>query len=1162
LLAFHLGRLPESEVDRVAEHLEVCPICEAALDHLDTTVDQLLVALRKPGGAGTSGNGGKQSQSQATVKRTDGPDPENPENWPRLPGYDVLDALGRGGMGVVYKARQRSLNRAVALKQLRAGSARELARSRLEAEALARLHHPNIVQIHEVFEHEGRAFLALELVEGGNLGSKLQGKPQTPRESAALVETLAHAIHFAHTHGIVHRDLKPSNILLHTNHALWETWGEQRDDSSLCVFQAVPCVPKVADFGIAKQLAAESGATREGDVLGTPCYMSPEQASGKLEQIGPESDVYRLGVILYEMLTGRVPLQGPTGLDTLLLVRTEEPVSPRRLQPRVPRELETICLKCLRKQPSHRYAGAGELAADLRRFLNHKPIHAHPTPAWERAWKWARRRPAVAALSAAMVLVTTAALVLVTGQWRRAEDKAELARQAELEAIDKQKRAQEAEAHLALQQGNDLCERGEIGRGLLWLARSLERATSAGITSLDRPLRINLAQWGRLLRPPDGAPMHNPAGALALTFDPTDRTLLAGCKDGRVHWWDWAAGEEIGPPLSPPRIQPKVWVGCVRYSPDRRTMATSSNGAVVLWDAATRKLLGAPLPHPLGMIWGMAFTPDGHRLATCSDDGSIRLWDLATRRVVLGPLWHTHDSGYYTLAVHPGGRRLVSAGLDGRIVLWDANTGKPVELPYRHTSSVLKTVFSPDGRKLFTCTRGGALHVFDLTTGHGTDLPAQGGEVDDIALSPDGRLLASGTGLGIVRLWHTASLRSYGTVYRYEVGVSALAFSGDGRRLAIGMENGTTRIVELPPAPEAAPPVSFPSELYTVQYTPDGSRLLAGAKEGALWVDASAGRSLGGWISNPEHFGTDGVTLSPDGKSFAMGRWSGKLGYWGGRAEVWDAATGKRRWQSPDQQGPVGGVAYSPDGRTLVSWGRTDFEGEVSVWDVANGQRVKSLHKGLGDARVRQAVFDPAGRMLLLACNDHRARLWDIAADTEIDPDRPMLHAGSVTACAFDAQGRRILTGCRDGTAQLWDARTRRPLLEPLRHEAEVSAVAFSPDGQILLTGSLDGAARFWDAGSGQPLGPTLWHSDSVRAVAFRPDGKRVATGGKDLAVRQWHTPAPPVEGTPQRIRLWVEVLSGMELDEQGAVHALPSEALEERRRQMEQQGGGSTPSE
>jgi serine/threonine protein kinase len=327
---------------------------------------------------------------------------------PWVPGYEILAELGRGGMGVVYQARQLQLRRVVALKMVLAGAhsgEADRARFRTEAEAIARLQHSNIVQVHEVGEHAGTPFLALEFCAGGSLEAKLTGTPWPGPDAAVLVEKLARAMDVAHHKGIVHRDLKPANILLQRKseapHPKSEKDGKAGSDFG---FRISDFEPKVTDFGLARKLD-EAGQTVTGAILGTPPYMAPEQAEGSRKAIGPATDVYALGAILYELLTGRPPFRASTHLDTILQVVSQEPVPVRHLQPRTPRDLETICLKCLEKQPSKRYATALELAEDLRRFKGGEPIQARPIAAWEQAVKWAKRRPAVAGLSAALLLL-------------------------------------------------------------------------------------------------------------------------------------------------------------------------------------------------------------------------------------------------------------------------------------------------------------------------------------------------------------------------------------------------------------------------------------------------------------------------------------------------------------------------------------------------------------------------------------------------------------------------------------------------------------------------------------------------------------------------------------------------------------------------------------
>jgi serine/threonine protein kinase len=314
---------------------------------------------------------------------------------PRLADYEVLGEVGRGGMGVVYKAWHKGLKRPVALKMIRSAElagAEALDRFRREAEVVAALNHPHVVQVYEVGEQDGQPFLALEFLGGGSLDRRLGGRPQPPRDAAGLVETLARAMQAAHERGIVHRDLKPANVLL-----------------------TADGTPKIADFGLAKHLGAATGGTRSGAVLGTPSYMAPEQAAGKQTEVGPAADVYALGAVLYELFTGGPPFRGETSLDTVQQVLTQEPVSPRRLQPKLPRDLETICIKCLQKEPRKRYASAAALAEDLRRFLDNTPIRARPVGPWERASKWARRRPAAAALLIVSTLAVVVFAALVVG---------------------------------------------------------------------------------------------------------------------------------------------------------------------------------------------------------------------------------------------------------------------------------------------------------------------------------------------------------------------------------------------------------------------------------------------------------------------------------------------------------------------------------------------------------------------------------------------------------------------------------------------------------------------------------------------------------------------------------------------------------------------------
>ena len=410
---------------------------------------------------------------------------------PAIAGYQILGELGRGGMGVVYRARQVLLNRPCALKMILAGAHADdeaAVRFLAEAEAVARLQHPNVVQIHHIGEADGLPFFELEYVEGGSLDRRLDGTPWPARRSAQLVEALARAVAEAHRVGIIHRDLKPGNVLL-----------------------AADGTPKITDFGLAKSLAMDMGLTRTDSILGSPGYMAPEQAEGRTREVGPAADVYALGAILYELLTGRPPFRAATVLETLEQVKSAEPVPPSRLTPDVPRDLETIALKCLAKEPTKRYESAQALAEDLRRFQAGESIQARRTSTLERTWRWGKRNPVVAgavgSAAAALVAVAVLAVLYADRQARYARGQAEATRKITRLAQDLDQERKGLKLSLAesnrrlvvlnLERGRFACEKGTIGPGLLWMVESLRAATEAGDSGWQHAARANLSAWGR-----------------------------------------------------------------------------------------------------------------------------------------------------------------------------------------------------------------------------------------------------------------------------------------------------------------------------------------------------------------------------------------------------------------------------------------------------------------------------------------------------------------------------------------------------------------------------------------------------------------------------------------------------------------------------------------
>ena len=503
-------QLEEFQEHAIGNHVEECPLCQDSLEQLTITDIGPLRASVSENGLWGQIEGEVDTDFLHSLKC----DPPPSVSWANEPsgadgpvnqrnvtssapyrlapaGYEILAELGRGGMGIVYKARELRLNRLFALKMLLSGasaSPRELDRFRREAEAIAQLQHPHIVQIHEIGEHEGTPYLALEFVEGESLARNLAGTPQLARRAAELVGMLARAIHAAHTVGIIHRDLKPANVLLTGS-------GE----------------PKITDFGVAKRLDGEVAfPTVTEQFLGTPSYMAPEQAVRRRSLLPKHTDhtvasgafdIYSLGAILYEMLTGRPPFRAETPLETVLQVLHEEPVPPSRLRPKVPADLETICLKCLEKNPQRRYGTVLELADDLDRFLRLEPVRARPVSSSERLWRWCRRKRALAvAIGLASVAIATTiglSISLAVHQYRAASRLSDVLKEVQA----RQRQVDQQTSHLAFQHGQALCEQGDVSQGMLWLARGLKSAAVAHDSDLEHAFRLNLTAWWPRLHP-------------------------------------------------------------------------------------------------------------------------------------------------------------------------------------------------------------------------------------------------------------------------------------------------------------------------------------------------------------------------------------------------------------------------------------------------------------------------------------------------------------------------------------------------------------------------------------------------------------------------------------------------------------------------------------
>jgi WD40 repeat protein len=1014
-----------------------------------------------------------------------------------IPGYDILEELGRGGMGIVYKAHQRKLGRLVALKVVAAGSAADVAdrtRFRTEAEAVARLQHPNIVQVFEVGEYDGRPYCAMEFVAGGTLQQRLSAGPLPPRQATALLEELARGAHAAHRAGVVHRDLKPANVLLASPVVL--TPGES-------------LTPKITDFGLAKRLDDDSGQTRSGTIIGTPSYMAPEQAAGQGKDVGPAADVYALGAILYECLTGRPPFKAALVLDTLEQVRSQEPVAPSRLQPKVPRDLETVCLKCLHKEPKRRYASAEALAEDLRRFRDGKPVQARPISTVERLAKWARRQPVVAALIVAIVAVTAAGFCGVFWQWQETK--------ASLEA---------AEANLYAQR-IALADRE-------WLANHVDRAEQ--LLAECPPARRSW-EWHYLSRLCHQELRSFDAGdSFGVAFSPDGKHIAAASVSrNAVLVWDVATGTNV---LTLPDAGPAVAI-----SPDGRFIASAvwkpgpagearadQACAVKVWEFPGGKEVRNFDGHT-GAIFSLAFSPDSGRLATASLDHTVKVWDVKKGSALL--TYKGHSGWVEGVALGAGGRLIASAGADGTVRVWRADSGKDqfllggtrqsertkahmrsespkggataegartqakvwnaatgqAVLSLRGQTHVLVQVaFAPDGKRL-AASQGKVVQVWDVDTGReGPTLHGHTDLVRGLAFDPDGKHLASASYDQSLIVWELASGDSVATVRGHTAPVNGVAFSPDGKRLASAAWDGTVKLWDVEHSGEARRLGSHSSYARGLAFDPRSGCVASagGDKVVRIW-DPSGGnaRVLAGHTD-----AVNRVAFHPTQPLLASAGDDGTV-------RLWDIGTGKEAHCLTGHTGKVYSVAVSDVGGRVASAGE---DGTVRVWNYETGKEENTFrgHEG----RVFAVAFQPHARRAASAGEDRVVRYWDADTGAEVRAFRG--HEAEVTALAFSADGRRLASASFDRTVKVWDVATGKELLTLKGHSDAVTSVAFSPDGRRLVTTSLDRGVKVWDAERGQELLSLRGHMAEALGVSFSGDGRRLAVACVDGGVVMW----------------------------------------------------------
>lgn len=1090
----------------------------------------------------------------------------------RFAGYELIEEIARGGMGVVYRARQIGLGREVALKMLASG---ELAgpdsvqRFRNEASAAAGLEHPNIVPVYEISEGETGHFFSMRLVPGRrNVADWARDLPPAGRSRriAAMMATVARAIAHAHEHGVLHRDLKPSNLLIDENEE-----------------------PQVTDFGLARLYReVDSGLTLTRQILGSPSYMAPEQAEGRRADETTLTDVYGLGAVLYEMLTGRPPFVAESPIATARKVVEE---TPARLG-QVPRDLETICLKCLEKEPVRRYGSALALAEDLERFARGEPIRARPLTTPEALWRWAKRWPKTALLSGLFLVSLVGGLGGVFWQWQRAE----VARD---QALSANKALRASVAQLEWRRAVQMLDSGELSGGMAQLARLL-RADPANPRAAS--LAISVLEQGGFATPVAPPISHGEDYVVTQArLSPDGRGIVSGGSDGTARLWVAATSATVGKVMR--HTGPVRWV---EYSPDGRRVATASDdGTAREWDAATGDPLTPLLSHG-GAVVMLAFA--GDRLATISADGTAAIWEK-------GALLHRLDLGGagIALAWSPDGGRLYTASsvgvkawsLDGRelfshsmpgvagvlpspdgsrLAAWseagfwmgNAATGESSGVTFEEMSGLLAVTWSPDGKRL----AGGAVNnwarVWDPSSGRAvTPKLKHHYACCSVVFSPDGRTLISGGHDGVSRRWDLASSLPTAAPILHREAVIGSEHCLDGVKLLVvnhpwndrsNPRGGTAGLWDL--APRGRRPLRFVDPLSrsasSVAWSPDGTVWVGNGVGGGLVMQvgeeapfALPGSKIQGWargmgflpdgdrflvvsttgeyslwsvaerrrVFGPVALGSvESVRLFPDGKRVVIGLTSGEVA-------VREIATAAVLVKLPAHRAPLNCVDVSPDGRVVATAGE---DGRCLLSDAATGQPLVPVIEA--DDEFVSVRFSHDGKWIVTASHDRTARIWGVTSGALRGHE--MRHDGEVAYAEFSPDDTRVLTADRSGAATLWHAATGEPIGDPMRHGSALRHARFNPDGTRLVTEDHLGQ-RLWESASGEPLTLLQPHPTGIGIgffsqgthTSFSPDGRSVLHGTASRDFLRWDFPAPPVPA-PAWLPDLLEAVAGLSITE------------------------------